>query len=71
MLTKEISKLPAIRLSFIEPMYAQAGRDLPSVSLHETPLGYADSKNSGVNDYKMSLREFARKAPDDVGTDSG
>ena len=33
MLTKEISKLPAIRLSFIEPMYAQAGRDLPNGKL--------------------------------------
>src|SRR6266403_5809902 len=30
MLTKELSKLPATRLSFIEPMYAQAVTELPS-----------------------------------------
>jgi ATP-dependent DNA ligase len=33
MLTKELSKLPATRLSFIEPMYAQAVTELPSGNL--------------------------------------
>jgi len=33
MLAKELSKLPAIRLSFIEPMYAKAGRELPNGDL--------------------------------------
>ena len=33
MLTKELSKLPATRLSFIEPMYAQAVSELPSGDL--------------------------------------
>jgi hypothetical protein len=33
MLTKELSKLPAIRLSFIKPMYAHAVTDLPKGDL--------------------------------------
>jgi bifunctional non-homologous end joining protein LigD len=33
MLTKEFSKLPVIRLSFIEPMYTQAVSELPNGDL--------------------------------------
>ena|SRR5258705_3879170 len=73
MLTKELSKLPATRLSFIEPMYAQAVTELPSGDLwtYEAKLdGYrclASKQSSGVvlwsrrgNGFTTRFRDIAR-----------
>src|SRR4030095_8932177 len=82
MLTKELSKLPAIRLSFIEPMYAQAVSELPSGDIwtYEAKLdGYrslASKQSSGVvlwsrrgNGFTTRFQEIARacaKLPPDT-----
>jgi DNA ligase D-like protein (predicted ligase) len=82
MLTKELSKLPATRLSFIEPMYAQAVTELPNGDLwtYEAKLdGYrclaAKHSNEVVlwsrrgNGFTTRFRDIARaceKLPPDT-----
>jgi bifunctional non-homologous end joining protein LigD len=73
MLTKELSKLPALRPSFIEPMYAQAVSELPPPDLwsYEAKLdGYRclAAKHSGSvtlwsrrgNDFTTRFHDIAR-----------
>src|SRR5678815_4833340 len=69
MLTKELSKLPALRPAFIEPMYAQAVSELPEGNLwsYEAKLdGYrclAAKHSGGVVLWSRRGNRFTTRFP--------